>query len=163
MRALMLMMLILLMSCILKVNACKCFEQSFNESYRGATVIITGKVLVREPTAIKDTTGGGSYYKEMYAHCYLFLVEKVYKGRVISDTLRVYTGINAAACGWRFAIGQRYIVYGQGKNYFNSHLPKEKNTVWTSTCHRTMPFDKEEIAALKKMKQGKRRTIKESN
>lgn len=117
-----------------------------------------GIVLSQERVAVADTSDR-SHFKEMPVHCYKFLVKKVYKGKVTSDTVNIYTGMNGASCGWRFTLGERYIVYGDRQDYFyrlGYKCPKGKNIFWTSTCHRTMPFDEDEIAALKKMRRNKK-------
>ena len=86
---------------------------------------------------------------------YDLLVENIYKGEITNDTVSIFTGITGAACGVRFEIGKKYIVYGKRETYFGElfgkfEYPKGENIFWTHTCMRTNLFRQEEINEIEK-------------
>lgn len=86
---------------------------------------------------------------------YELLVQDIYKGKITSDTLTIYTGLGNGDCGIQFEIGEKYIVYGENETYFGQlnndfNFPKTKNTFWTYSCLRTTFYNQDEIREIEK-------------
>lgn len=68
------------------------------------------------------------------------VVEKVYNGKRIADTIEIQTGLGGGDCGFPFSIGQSYIV-------FASNEPKKgfktKRIIETNICTKTQLYTEE--------------------
>lgn len=91
-------------------------------------------------------------------------IERLYKGKISSDTVTVITPKMGASCGFNFEIGNEYILYAT--NFDNTlrsskfeRKSKDMNTYWTNQCTRTMlayqPEEAQIIKLLKKQKSKK--------
>ncbi|MCC5944440.1 MAG: hypothetical protein JJT94_05850 [Bernardetiaceae bacterium] len=155
--------------------ACSCPEQrTTEEEVKHADAIVVGIVLnkqfitLNDSTICKifphDTTMRKSLMRNMTIARYDFLVQEIYKGKITTDTLKVYTGIGGGDCGVRFQIGKKYIIYGENETYFrhinsNFKFPKEKNAFWTYNCLRTTTYYQNEITEIEKFAQKQKRKI----
>ncbi|MNZ90624.1 hypothetical protein D3C78_1095910 [compost metagenome] len=154
---------------IMLTQACNCDgDGTISESVKLAEVIIYGKVISKTRTSnlgaigvyIKgkvDTTSWVYNFYNAPSVVYTIKIYKVFKGKVISDTVSIITGYKGAACGVRFEEKDDVIIYGNPKDYVRSRtLSRQSNngkTFWTSSCTRTDLYresdEKEIIAALK--------------
>lgn len=130
-------------------RACSCREiKTVKERMELAQVIFTGTVIDVLENTVEDNN---SFYYLTYK--YTFLIEKMYKGEIRSDTLVVETGSGGADCGYPFTVGKKYVVYA---NLITSdeNTPAENQPIlFTGICHRTRPFDKDEIEEIEKLLQ----------
>lgn len=106
-----------------------------------------------------DTTSGKYRFMKGALMLCKISVDRVYKGVGIQDTVTVLTSSSDAACGYRFGVGNTYIVYGKKSDkvlIYNSTgtNPTKRGVYWTSVCTRTTEWFKSEEdeieAALKK-------------
>ena len=131
MRSLILLLGVLITSSLASstVSACSCGSSgSPCESFGSASAVFVGTpVSVREkprPTE-KDAT------KDNWNRIVVkFSVEQSYLG-VSGTEIEIFTGSGGGDCGYRFQIGQRYLVYAT----------QYENKLVTSICFRTRPFD----------------------
>ena len=87
------------------------------------------------------------------------VVTEIYKGKFKGDTIIIFSGDGGGDCGFRFKVGENYIVYGSKiKNtlYYNIYSKKRKNVFGTSTCTRTWNYSNEEIEGIRKYIKRKR-------
>jgi len=88
---------------------------------------------------------------------YQIKVEKLFKGTSSSDTITIMTPVNGAACGFRFNLGEKYIVYATKKD---ATIPGDKikristsnKIYWTNLCTRTAQWSKTEEDEILKIK-----------
>ena len=146
--------------------ACSCIgRNTVEEEIENVDAVVAGRVLEKQFVKLtdssmlkmfpQDSTMRNSMIREITLARYDFLVHKIYKGIVTSDTVTIYTGIGHGDCGIRFEIGKTYIVYGNnnasyGKNS-NFKFPKAPNTNWTDICRRTTSNIQDEIPKVEKV------------
>ncbi len=147
--------------------ACSCWgESSVKQAIKNSDAVITGTILSKETVVVidstiiklfKDDTLSHDLFK-VYTAKYRFEVESIYKGKFSTDTLTIYTGVGGGDCGNRFAIGGKYIIYGNKNTYFQfvGSPTKEKDVLWTNICTRTRAFNLKEIEAIEKIRKKKR-------
>lgn len=157
-----------------QVYACKCDGSgSIKTSFTSAEGVVYGKVISKTlvpftstlradkieeiKIALKDNEQKLALLEMLIVKVELALVEK-YKGVSYSDTISFYTTMNGASCGYKFEVGQSYIVYFSKSNLnflFDSgsggDIRKEK-IYWTNNCTRTSLFSKTEAAELRALK-----------
>lgn len=157
---------ILLTSVTDSLFACSCIGQrTVEEEVKHSDAVLVGTVLSKQlvtlidSTILKmfpdDTTMRNSPMSKMTIARYDFVVTDIYKGKITSDTLSIYTGLGGGDCGIRFEVGKKYIVYGENETYFGQvnndfKFPKAKNTFWTYNCLRTMDYYQDEITEIEK-------------
>ena len=167
--------LLLLTSISGRLFACSCIGQrTVEEEIKNSDAVVVGTVLSKQlitltdSTMLKmfpnDTTMRNSPMSEMTIARYDILVHDIYKGKITSDTLTIYTGLGGGDCGIRFEVGKKYIVYGENETYFGQvnndfKFPKAKNTFWTYSCLRTTSYFQDEFTEIEKFaKKQKRKT-----
>jgi len=155
-----------------RLLACSCIGQrTVEEEIKHADAVVVGTVLSKQLITLTDSTMlkmfpndttmlNSSMSKKTIAR-YDFLVENIYKGKITSDTLTIYTGLGGGDCGIRFEIGKKYIVYGENETYFGQvnndfKFPKAKNTFWTYNCLRTTSYFQDEITEIEKFSKMKK-------
>jgi hypothetical protein len=132
------------------IFACSCIGKS---TVKGALsqsdVVFFGRILsVIFFTVVDDNLP--SYYKFNQAE-YLVLVKKIYKGDIVSDTLKVTTGLGHGDCGFKFSVGNEYIIYS---SYSNKHFEDGRTVnpfLKTNICTRTMRYNKKELRKIKRV------------
>ena len=158
--------LLLLTSISGRLFACSCVGQrTVEEEVKHADAIVVGTVLSKQLITLTDSTMlkmspndtimRNSPMGKMTIARYNLLVHDIYKGKIRSDTLTIYTGLGGGDCGIRFEVGKKYIVYGENETYFGQvnndfKFPKAKNTFWTYNCLRTTSYFQEEITEIEK-------------
>ncbi|MRX64772.1 hypothetical protein [Maribacter luteus] len=149
------------------IYACTCQgESTVKGAIKNSDFVIVGEIISRafvdipDSALIKQNFKDTLYHKQYpYVHRiskYSIKIEKIYKGKTTSDTLDIYTGNGGGDCGYRFKIGDRYIVYGNKETYFgmtnnDCEYPKGKNCIWTNICMRTTNYYQSEIDEIEKI------------
>jgi hypothetical protein len=117
-------------------NACTCAAKGTPcDSYGLARAVFVGTVVaVRENERPKQTDRSEPDWEPM---AYRFSVEQSYLG-VAGTEVEVFTGRGGGDCGFRFGMGQRYLVYAYG------------DKLSTTICTRTTSFSQanEDLAFL---------------
>ena len=150
------------------VAACSCVgESTVENAVKSADYVVLGKIMSKELVKLVDSSAIKLFYDEdkdydhfpyvTYIKKYDMLLEKQFKGRIISDTITIYTRIGSGDCGIRFQIGETYIVYGQKETYFGGAnneypYPQGKRMLWTNSCTRTQLRNDQEIQAIEGLK-----------
>ena len=138
------------------VNECTCREeQEIFEAYKSADAVFVAKVIEEEVVNIEPSTQMPFF--QLQVKKYVVVVEQIFKGKLSTDTLFVYTGVNSAECGFDFAVGDRYVIYGDRECYMASgkearDFPSGRGIYWTSHCTRTRSFDEAEVKELEALK-----------
>ena len=138
-------LVVLLAAAYQTANACTCAGSgSPCDNYGSASAVFVGTVVsVRQKerpkdvaTARRDEDAGLSDWGSTF---YKFSVEQPYLG-VAGTEVEILTGSGGGDCGYRFTIGQRYLVYAY----------RSKTNLNTSICTRTKPFSQadEDLAFL---------------
>jgi len=151
--------------------ACSCVGESTVEGgFRNADIVASGQVIstttewfpdstrIREmvklgfPADSLDKRLHGYYLKKVQ-----ILIETLYKGKVASHTLTIYTGIGGGDCGFHFEEGQKYIIYSEADSYFGNFFkgkkfPNGQDVYWTNICTRTQEHNRTEIKELERIK-----------
>ena len=157
---------------------CRCEDPgTVKEAYEYTETIIRGKVISKEFVSYESTMNPEKVImiKERYKDDkrkmeYLqseFIIKldlqtnNTFKGKILSDTLTLYTTRNGASCGFtRFEFGQEYLIYASSHSYaywiFVDNEASEtlelSNTYWTNQCSRTTEYNKLEESELLKLK-----------
>ncbi|PCJ67494.1 MAG: hypothetical protein COA58_04020 [Bacteroidetes bacterium] len=148
------------------IYACSCIGQrTVKEEIKYSDAVVIGKIISKElvtlidSTAVKmfstdSTVAKGYPYKTIVAR-YELMLTSVYKGKITTDTIEIFTSVDGRSCGILFEIGKDYIVYGEDETYFGQvnndwPFPKGKNIYWTNICSRTSVKTKEEITEIEK-------------
>ena len=144
-------------------RACRCEgETSVKEALRSATVVFKGKILSRELTdslgqyeakLVGDPKSPLRNILRTSMAIYRIEVEKLYTGKMTSDTVTIITAPTTAGCGYQFVVGDEYIIYGEDSDYRGSakltYKSTSNSTYWTHICTRTQEFDSLEERKIK--------------
>ena len=113
--------LILTLVWTIKSFACSCEgEGTVSGSVKYSDVVFSGQVISRTLTNNYDSLGivvtgdtSKMYFnwREFPTAVVKIKVDRMYKGQLVSDTLTILTPPNGASCGYRFQVGEKYIVY----------------------------------------------------
>lgn len=153
------------------VFGCSCVgESTVKGAYKNSDIVVSGQVrsttdeYLPDSASIKEMIALGIPVDKLdkrlngyYLKKVLIRVDTVFKGQMTSDTLIIFTGVGGGDCGYRFKVGQKYIIYGNTKSYFadfskNQDFPNGQNVYWTNICTRTQEHNQTEIKELKKIK-----------
>jgi hypothetical protein len=136
--------------------ACSCEgEGTVSGSVKYSDVVFSGQVISRNLTTNYDSLGvvvtgdtSKMYFnwREFPTAVVKLKVDKMFKGRLVSDTITILTPPNGATCGYYFQVGQKYIVYA---TMFDELLITDKlkrrtydnKTFWTHQCTRTQNWN----------------------
>lgn len=144
--------------------ACNCNPGgSIEANVKASDVIIRAKILSISYTNRLDTmnvvsegdpNNVFSKYWKFHVKIYKALVQATYKGKLMSDTITIVTGMNGAACGLNMAIDSEYLVYGTVRDYQGFSSVQRKATdnklIWTNNCTRSFDFSDTEAEVVKK-------------
>lgn len=129
--------------------ACSCREvKSVREGMNLAHAVFTGTLIDVLENTVEDTD---SFYYLTYE--YTFLVENMYKGEIRQDILVVKTGGGGGDCGYHFTVGKKYVVYANLITSDENTPAENQQILITGICHRTRPYDKDEIEEIEKFLQ----------
>jgi hypothetical protein len=90
------------------VSACICGKSNVVDAYRNSKSIFVGTVILIEDTIIKD-----DYVKDFPGYYFLItfdLKEKI-KNEFKENKFKVLTQHSGEACGFKFELGKKYLVY----------------------------------------------------
>jgi len=145
--------LIVLLTAVANVRACDCVLSGVKEAVKRSDAVLVGTVL--SVTKMEARSLDVLPYFQLYVRRTEIKVEQTFKGRMVSDTVVIYTEVEGVDCGIDFLRGQRYIVYGYRDNreYRSGRVtgPKPlygRGVYWTNTCTRTRLFEEAEVKAL---------------
>lgn len=149
------------------VQACSCVGESTVEGgVKAADFVAVGTVISKDIIRITDTAQiqlfkPDTFLWDKYPYTiaiakYTIVIDELFKGKIRSDTISIYSGLGGGDCGWRFKVGVKYIIYGDKKTYLGTdnnqfNYPQGSNIFWTNLCTRTCVFDETEIAQIKKV------------
>ncbi|HWN11148.1 MAG TPA: hypothetical protein VNO50_18055 [Pyrinomonadaceae bacterium] len=123
----------------IEARACTCalplpnltLKQQVKKAQKQSRAVFVGKVM----QVVQNPDASGVSVK--------FLVEKSWKGRLTRE-VTISTGLGGGDCGYRFEVGESYLVYASGANKLLS----------TSICQRTAP--RSENGDMKHLGKGRR-------
>lgn len=146
-------------------RACSCIEQSVIEAVKSADVVFVGKVVSRIETDNYRSVGLSEIRDTSYSAfpalpetaIAKIVVEKMYRGKVDSETIVITSSVSSESCGYYFQVDKTYTVYARQTSRFKLISPVEDGDVRvfaTSICSRTRQWNQEEedaiLAILKK-------------
>jgi hypothetical protein len=146
------------------VYGCSCEgESTVAGGVKAANLVAVGTVIGRDLITLVDTeqiklnpdTSAHKFYPySIRIAKYTIVIDQVFKGKLTSDTIIIYTGLGGGDCGNRFLVGEKYIVYGSKQTYFGTenngyNYPRGQNIYWTNICTRTILSNEKEIAEIK--------------
>lgn len=157
-------LMVLLTLFVSEVYACNCNPGGTIEAnVKASDVIIKAKILSIAYTNRLDTmnvvsegdpNNVFSKYWKFHVKIYKAVVQATYKGKLLSDTITIVTGMNGAACGLNMAIDGEYLVYGTLRDYQGFSSVQRKATdgklFWTNNCTRSFDFSDTEAEDVKK-------------
>ncbi len=148
--------------------ACSCEEKgTVAGNVKYSDIVFSGQVVSRTLTTNYDSlgitvTGDTSNlnykWREFPTAVVKIKVDRIYKGQLVSDTLTILTPPNGASCGYRFQVGEKYIVYSTifDEMSMTDKLKRrtyDNKTFWTHKCTRTQNWNEtEENAIIKEIK-----------
>jgi hypothetical protein len=106
-------------------HACSCMRPDVEASLESSSEVFLGSVVAIEEVYDPHESPGTIGRRNVV----LFEVERSYKHKVPSQMI-VYAGFDEASCGYDFAMGKQYLVYGN---------TMYENELHTSFCSRTQP------------------------
>ncbi len=149
------------------VRSCSCQNKnSIYDAYESADVIVQGKVIsitqyiASEFPFTEKFNGTVKTYKYKVS----IVIKKNLKGDFDKgDTIIISTGLGGGDCGFKFGVGEYYIVYGMENNLDQYANFIEERKKWykthpgsyvrfeTGICNRTKIKDRKEIKSLRKI------------
>jgi len=144
----------------LESRACSCIEQSVIEAVDRAEVVFVGRVISRNVTGdytgvglseIRDTSRSGLLGLR-YPAIAKIVIDKMYKGKVESDTIVVVSSSSSSECGYYLEVGKTYVVYAGTSSRFKLIAPVgegDARVFSTHICTRTTKWNQEEVDAIR--------------
>lgn len=142
------------------VLSCNCVGgRTVQEAVEFNDGILTGTVISKSYVTVSDSMILRTFHfdsimirkaSQVLIARYQVLVHDSFKGDFTKDTILVYSGIGTIDCGSRLKVGEKYIIYGKNRTYFNEskngfYFPKGPNILWTYRCLRTTLYDSKEL------------------
>lgn len=120
--------------------ACSCIGKSkINTEIKKTDILFSGKVISKKIFSVKIEYVPEEFYPKKVE--YEVLVIKKYKGNILTDTLKIVTGIGNGDCGFNFLINHTYIIYGM---YSKKKLESGETVdefIETDICTRTRLYE----------------------
>ena len=134
-----LLVTIILLTSNSNIWACTCIgESTVKKDFKRSDLVVVGKVIDSQLVKIwSDTSWTKTYFDDLVEKGeidpkanyndwknnksgffielvdYTIIVEERYKGAKGSDTIKVRTGFGNGDCGFKFLLGQKYLIYAQ--------------------------------------------------
>ncbi len=141
-------------------------ETSTSNAVKYADCVFKGTVILKKVSPnldgygiriLGDTFSYSYRFTKAPIAVYQIKVERLFKGKSSSDTITIVTPVNGASCGFRFNLGESYIVYATKKD---GTIPGDKikrvstsdKIYWTNLCTRTAPWSQPEEDEILKIK-----------
>ncbi|MES2544672.1 MAG: hypothetical protein V4548_07295 [Bacteroidota bacterium] len=124
---------------------CSCIGKGkLKTAIKKSDVILTGKILNKNIFIVKfDESGDYEGLNISYTE-YSVLITKKLKGQIISDTIRVVTGVGKGDCGYNFLVGSNYIIYGVYAEKYIENGEKVDRFLSTGICSKTKLYNLKE-------------------
>ncbi|MFP9112920.1 hypothetical protein ACLI1A_03190 [Flavobacterium sp. RHBU_3] len=126
-------------------NACSCIGKSKIKPEIKASSLIVSGVIIGSKMMQDHSNNYTSSFME-----YSVLVQKVFKGSISNDTIKIYTGVGKGDCGYRFVIGQKYIIYANIPTEYKYSPLTDTEYFYTDICMRTMSYTVDEEKKIKR-------------
>lgn len=149
---------------VFPVYSCSCIGNSTVEgSLKGSDIVIVGNVVAAEMIQEVDTSfeigrdsSGQRRFRSFSKMKYRIVVTENFKGSYIGDTVTILTGMGGGDCGYHFAVGSSYVIYGYKRDR-DQRILVGSSTYESDICTRTRKSDDaSEIAQLRKLTHRKR-------
>ena len=139
--------------------ACRCSgEGTVSNGVKYSDAVLTGTIISKTLSSNYDSlgvvvTGDTSElnfnWRQIPISVVSIKIDKMYKGQLVSDTLTILTPYSSSSCGYRFVVGQKYIVYA---TLYDELLMTDKlkrrtfdnKTYWTHQCTMTKNWNQYE-------------------
>lgn len=156
---------------------CTCFgPESKVQDFELSSVVVTGSIISQELVIVKDTMhqynvalgfvkGDPRNQDSVKLFRTTLKVEKILKGKNVSNEIIIYSGFGDIDCGFNFEIGKKYIVFGHRNHYLElSNRNKDYNTkVSTSQCGFTSEIEEKTTKNLKDLKRNYSKKLSSSD
>lgn len=135
------------------VLACSCvskkisFGKKVKIEFQRSDLVFTGKVIDIIDNETGETTFSG------YPIIYIFEVVQTFKGKGETKIIEVVSARASASCGYKFNVGETYLVYSIKSDFYNSYTRNNSDFI-TSLCDRNKPLattEKREIRKLERL------------
>ncbi len=156
--------------------ACKCVGPgTVKESFNKADLVVYGEVASIDTVRLAETINVEEakvveqklrddlkrHFKMTYVLKVNLTIIEIFKGETLRHDIVIYTPLRSATCGYRFRMGEEYIVYGSGRNFLSFLFHKEEDgrafrkegAFWTTHCTRTSVYSKAEADELSLLKE----------
>lgn len=156
--------------------ACSCEgEESVKNAIKHSDAVFSGVVISKTFTNNVDSLGvttvadtnNTAQHQLSYA-VVTFKIDKMHKGKIVSDTIIILTPKNSGACGYNFEVGQKYIVYATQYDGVAMLLDIVRRAngnkiFWTNLCTSTKLWDATEENEILSLKKRKKRIFRPSS
>ena len=164
--------LFLVLTSVIRLNACSCLGQtSLKQEIKHVDLIVAAQVIDSQIVRVwADTSLARSFFEsnvkngqispdESYLHWkttqtnmlfyhelidYRVVIQERFKGAKRNDTILIRTGFGHGDCGFRFRVGERYLIYAvrENKVQYSDDIPdrskRELAGIYrTNICRRT--------------------------
>jgi len=126
--------------------ACSCISYGREKSLDVAETVFSGKIISKKIFSPRELQNP-SFTTTMIR--YTVAIFEVYKGKIQTKTLEIYSEADGASCGYLFQVGKKYTIYTFAKNGIESDESKLKKMLYTNACTRTKLFDQTESKEIK--------------
>ncbi len=135
------LLILILVFSITETFACSCIEtneslsKKVEKAFTQADFIISGKVV--EINILNKARMKSSADPIIYK----FEITKVIKGKIEKEIIEIASQTSGASCGYKFELGQSYLVYARKSSQF-AEMTKNEFDFVTSLCTRNQKLNK---------------------
>ncbi len=134
-------------------HTCTCIgESTVASELKHSDLVFVGKVISTERFTVSHHILK-TYKRDLIRTS--FDVEYFWKGKQITVTISIVSGMGSGDCGFVFKKDRRYIVYAKRRENYYDDSPEKSIHFYTSICFRTtnqIAIEEEQLEKMKKIK-----------
>lgn len=117
---------------------CSCISNSnIKKAIKKSDLVIIGDVNLIQKIVLKHKLQGTNSYINFHFYKVTVNVEQLYKGKIMSKTIEIITGVGGGDCGFEFKPKKKYVIYASKRNKLYAKGEKIKTFFYTNICKRT--------------------------
>lgn len=125
-----------------KIYPCSCIgENSVKQEIKGSDAVLSGVVVNVDTIKIYFQEGNANFFRLKVD----IQVISIFKGRLNSDIISVYSGIGDGDCGYSFQLGKEYLIYADFKTRHFNFSNSVQKLLYTDICKRTCALNNDEL------------------
>lgn len=118
--------------------SCTCIgKMSVKKAVKKTDFVFIGTVVAVEKITVTQKLLGTKSCINHYYNKITFKIEIIYKGKIKTNNIEIFTGVGGGDCGYDFDSNKKYVVYANKQKIFFFEGKNEHTFLFTDICKRT--------------------------